>query len=590
MAPVDTAYPWLDDMQRKGRVAAELLSRRPEGQRVLLSVWLPKLIYASWPTPNPLDNCATAEGIPTNQPCIWRTNGIAAAAAKYTEFFEAYRAAGGPTVDSLIVDYEDFNFPTGNSDWQNAMLSDPRFRRGSSDFPADDFRRYAMSYLLGVDLDNRSASMIFNPPWASPLKGMILNYLGATKIAAIDTAAFDTARRFHPSIKGSDWLAEYVDQRRFFVPEGNGHAYPQNPDSNYPISQLNLKMHFGTHQATATYHSLGQIAWPLRNILLDGSHTFTARPHDSLLYNVNRMRANKLSSNVPLYIWIPSRSYFEEEMQSYGGFNSHPDLYQESILHAALLNPEQLLFWNIDPPGENSAPLVDSVLVEFNQLLGNEPRRTLVEDRNCNSVGVSTGGIYPERCLLPWDADYVLSGVEVGSRRIYRITADTDYVDAAAAFHVISDNSGVTVSTETASIRFDAAVVYAPARTRAPGGVWIVSRSDAPEPRVEYHGTVPFVNAGIDTEIKLPTNAAVIFGSASYKYPGDVRATAIPVTWTQLSGPFEAQISDPHNPRVTITCPVEGNYRFRVSATAGGVTRFDDVTLRVLPPDNTPNL
>jgi hypothetical protein len=587
---LDGEYPWLDQMEIKGRTAAEVLKGKPEGRRVMFSFWLPKHIYSRWPESDKRDDCLSSNGADvTDQPSIWRENGIATAASKYREFFDSYKAAGGPAVDSLILDYEEFNFPTENAEWQNAMVADPRYFYGNQNYDLSDYRSHALAFLLGADRDGRSAQMVFNPPWASPLKGIFFTYLNALKVSAVDEAAIDVARSYFPHITGSDWLNEYVDQDRFFVPEGNGHAYSQRPDPKYPITELKLKLHVGTHQATATYHSLNQITWPLRRILLDGLHTFTGRPHNFLLYNQNRIRANMLSSTVPLHIWIPAEEYYEHELQAFGEFGAHPGLYQESILHAALANPDRILFWNIESAGKDSAPLVDAVLSEFNALVGSEARRSLVIDKDCDATGVSVSGQFPERCLLPWDSDFVLSGIEVGDRRIYRFTADTDFIDWQKAIHVQSDEKGVTVTTARAEVRFEGAVVYAPTNSLASGGIWLVARKASPSPKVSYRGADPFVNAGIDQTITLPNNAVRVYGSADYESPQTNAVVAVPVTWSQRSGPVSAAISDLHAVGPIITFSQPGTYRFRMTGAAGGTTRYDDLTVRVLPePEVSP--
>jgi hypothetical protein len=583
---LDGAFPWLEDMSGKGRAAAVALARQPAGRRVLMSIRLPKHLLSPDLVSDVRDNCASENGASvTNQPCPWRIFSTDTAANKYDQFFQAYTTAGGPPVDALILDYEDFHFPVGDPAWQNAVISDPRYSSGIQDYANGDIRSYPMQFLLGADQDGRPANEVFNPLWSSPLKGLYFLYMTAIKTAFLDDAAFAVARNYFPEINGSDWLNAYIDNRRFYVPDGNGHAYLNHPDSNYPLTQLHLKQHFGDHQATSTYHSLGQITWSVRNIRLDGFHTFTGRPFNSLLYNQNRMRANLLSSSVPLHIWIPSRSYYLDDMKTLGEFDSPPEMFQETIIHAALLNPNRFLLWNYETRTGDSSPVIDSTLREINHLLGSAQRRTLVQNRGCDVNGVSSQGASPIRCLHPWGVDFLLSGIDSGDRRIYRLTPDQDYPDSTQAFEITQVGGGVTVQTRMANIRFDDAVVFSPMGSTTTAGYWIVSRTHAPEPRITYHSTVPFVNAGIDRTITLPRNTLGIAGSAQFRATTSAPAAHIPLIWTQLSGPTRAGLSDPASRNLEVTFPTHGEYSFRISASAGGITRHDDVKVTVLPAE-----
>src|SRR5215218_1137416 len=82
---------------------------------------------------------------------------------------------------------------------------------------------------------------------------------------------------------------------------------------------------------------------------------------------------------------------------------------------------------------------------------------------------------------------------------------------------------------------------------------------------------VPVVNAGADTTISLPATTVSLTGSTS-----DANGTIVNYSWTKVSGPDAATISQPDAAITTVTNLVLGTYVFRLTVTdnAGG-TAFD---------------
>jgi len=90
----------------------------------------------------------------------------------------------------------------------------------------------------------------------------------------------------------------------------------------------------------------------------------------------------------------------------------------------------------------------------------------------------------------------------------------------------------------------------------------------------------PVVMAGPDIFINQPAVTAILNGSV-YDANGDVPA----VTWTQVSGPNTAAFSGTDAVRPTVLNLVPGTYTFRITATAGGKTDYDEVSLTLGPPN-----
>ncbi len=90
----------------------------------------------------------------------------------------------------------------------------------------------------------------------------------------------------------------------------------------------------------------------------------------------------------------------------------------------------------------------------------------------------------------------------------------------------------------------------------------------------------PVAMAGTDIFINQPAVTAILNGSV-YDANGDVPS----VTWTQISGPNTAAFSGTDAISPTILNLIPGTYTFRITATAGGKTDFDEVSVTLGPPN-----
>lgn len=93
----------------------------------------------------------------------------------------------------------------------------------------------------------------------------------------------------------------------------------------------------------------------------------------------------------------------------------------------------------------------------------------------------------------------------------------------------------------------------------------------------------PSVSAGDDVSLKLPENAATLFGSAT-----DSDGTIASLLWKQIGGP-SATLTNTTTTDLSVSNLVEGVYTFRLEGTDdGGLTAFDDVKVTVLPEVTLP--
>jgi Secretion system C-terminal sorting domain/PKD domain len=96
---------------------------------------------------------------------------------------------------------------------------------------------------------------------------------------------------------------------------------------------------------------------------------------------------------------------------------------------------------------------------------------------------------------------------------------------------------------------------------------------------------LPVANAGADITIQLPTNNAVLDGSASYDLGGSIVA----YTWTKISGPSQYAIVNSYAATTVVNNLTQGIYVFQLTVTDNdGAVDRDSMTLIVnaAPPSN----
>lgn len=94
---------------------------------------------------------------------------------------------------------------------------------------------------------------------------------------------------------------------------------------------------------------------------------------------------------------------------------------------------------------------------------------------------------------------------------------------------------------------------------------------------INAQGTVPFVNAGADKSITLPTSSVVMTGSAS-----SAQGTIVSTTWLFMSGPSSYSITDATNPTTLVTALAAGTYVFRLlGINSSGLSNTDEVIISV---------
>jgi hypothetical protein len=89
--------------------------------------------------------------------------------------------------------------------------------------------------------------------------------------------------------------------------------------------------------------------------------------------------------------------------------------------------------------------------------------------------------------------------------------------------------------------------------------------------------TPPFVNAGVDQSIQLPTNTVTFAGSGT-----SPSGTMVGYTWTKLAGPSSYDIVDASLLNTAVNSLVAGTYKFRlVGYDSLGLSAIDDISVLV---------
>lgn len=96
----------------------------------------------------------------------------------------------------------------------------------------------------------------------------------------------------------------------------------------------------------------------------------------------------------------------------------------------------------------------------------------------------------------------------------------------------------------------------------------------------------PLVNAGADQIVSLPQATANLNGVVSDD--GLPIGSTLAVMWSVVSGPAGVTFGSGNQTATTAQFTVAGDYVLRLSATDGALTSFDDVLVRVTPPNQAP--
>lgn len=371
--------------------------------------------------------------------CLWWDNGVKKYAAKMDILFKGLSAAG-VTPDYLIMDYEGGQSywwcengcgPTYNDSKYKAFESDPRFPEV----------RQAMN-ALGFSASDTLQDIWNNKGTNYLLWGEVM-YVRQAKY--VTDATYTVARKYFPEISASNY--GYVKHSiNYKVPDLNGHQ-----DYLYGNGAI-----VGNEQSPVIY---GQFNLVGRGRPPEGVSNFAFTPFNDFKYSINVLRAPLLSDpSIPARPWVSHKSF---ELSSDGMSNQfvNTDYYQEMVFHTLLSGVKGLLYWNPHQEGIGAAThsddaLLSNILIQFDSLASTSDRQRLISG------------------LTSWNGDYVITGMRIGNRVLYRFTPDAS--GRAAADTIVSAKNPVRLKTAQADITIPNAEIITPQQTLSRGGLWIV--------------------------------------------------------------------------------------------------------------------
>ncbi len=170
--------------------------------------------------------------------------------------------------------------------------------------------------------------------------------------------------------------------------------------------------------------------------------------YPGLVGDVMMIRSMNSTSDVPLLPWIehPDLKRFRNHWES-----GHP-YYAESVFHQALAGADDFLYWvwSLYPDPVAGNLRLAQILDELDPLVGFTPRETL------------------SRTRIGWEDPYVLSGMEVAGRRVWRLTP------RPGLKVTVESREPVQISIGTEQVAFPHSQIYEPPSPVSPLGFWIL--------------------------------------------------------------------------------------------------------------------
>lgn len=168
--------------------------------------------------------------------------------------------------------------------------------------------------------------------------------------------------------------------------------------------------------------------------------------YSGFVADVKLLRTQVATSNIPLTPWISSPNWLEQDQGKKHVF------YAETAFHAALSGAQDFLWWKhtsqSDPAGTQ---YISRMLSELDVLVGFVDRKALI----WNDV--------------QFDDGYVLSGIEAGGKRVFRLTPNP-----SQTVNVLSSSNTVRIEVGTETITIPNAYIYSPPNPTSNLGYWIV--------------------------------------------------------------------------------------------------------------------
>ena len=576
-----------------------------------------------------------ANGQPTDYYTIWMDRWVTQAAAKLTTFLTQYKALGG-TLDMLVVDIEhgmdlhvlqfyeqriDPTAPMTRSLWQ-AIVADPRWPSVKAQLIARGLTEAELtpSAMILWNASGREAAIwnavmeerqadYLNAAIYAPLRAVfpeatLMNYNQYVRTSTIPSGTYYGTHDSPYSVGTYLGNSQSVPLYGFMGPvlTETGMLQPPLPfdatikSISYtqvqgttgtvtvrlfaPISALKVgeeveienrgsywinPAYTGKYQITSvaadglsfTYTlQIQSASYPPANVDLSyrqgsirSAYVNFWRPYNAFVSDVKLLRTQVAASDVPLVPWVSSRDWLLGEQ------GRDFTYYVENVFHAILSGSRELLWWKKSQTTDlaNSAVL-SAALKELDGLVGFDNRAELV------------------RTDAAYDAGYVLSGLDAGGRRVWRLTPDP-----SLPVTVLSSSGTVSIQIGSKLVQIPNASIYTPTNPSSTLGYWIVQTAGT----TQLRGTVDQLLGKIEAASRptIGVNGYVVRGVASdytLRVPGTFYAPeqnfSFAIDWDG-NGTVDQTVVGPSGTQIKRNYTTAGVYQVGVTVTPVGATK-----------------
>lgn len=304
---------------------------------------------------------------------IWLDNGVASVAARVSEFFRQYKAAGG-TVDLITLDYRGLALTTDDikaagiasgslANYLTAIQNDTRFAAIQSTLGFSDLMTM---YATDAQALQRQQT------WNAVMKARVAAYL--------NQAFYTPLRTYFPSVQVSSRDFSYYSGL-FTVPNEHSRA--------------------STIVGTSQSKYLSGLV-PSSGIVINQT-TYPANAFNTLRHELNRLRNSALASSRALHPYISGKTQTTVPT-GYSAPLKTSDLYQEMLLHAGLLGARHYIYFNT-ASSTTDDQLVQQVLSELDQ-----------------QAGITTALTHSVDNGIDWSQPYILTAANTSQGKLWRFT------------------------------------------------------------------------------------------------------------------------------------------------------------------------
>jgi hypothetical protein len=293
------------------------------------------------------------------------------------------------------------------------------------------------------------------------------------------------------------------------------------------------------------------------------------QPYQAMVSDVKLLRTQAATSSVPLLPWVSSADWLKNDR------GDDYTYYVEGMFHAALSGARDFLWWKyVQNTDTANATLLRLALKELDVMVGFENRTALT----LTDVGYGDG--------------YVLSGMDAGGRRIYRLTPDP-----TQAVSVLSSSGNVSIRIGNKLVEIPNAYIYTPTTPTSTLGYWIAQTVPTASP---LRGSVDQLLAKIEDALapQITPDGVVLRGVAetytltanSAFYSANDRFT-FAIDWDN-NGTIDKTVVGQSGTQVSYVFPQAGKVAINVTATPVGSSLpigFGSTGMTVLAVGTQPN-